>query len=97
MDPKLRPVLTAAAEALLPFMSQGAATGYEEACEPAPVYDAAFFRRVRALGDHPAVRDLNERVDSLVLPALFAHPGAMEQLPAILAAAAEPDGGVLDI
>lgn len=63
----------------------------------ATAYDECFFRRVRALGDHPAVRDLNDRVDSLVLPALFAHPGAMEQLPAILAAAAEPDGGVLDI
>lgn len=51
---------------------------------------------MRALDDDPAVRDFYDRVDSLVLPALFDHPGAMEQLPAILAAAVEPDGGVLD-
>ncbi|MBB3692445.1 hypothetical protein [Sphingomonas sp. BK580] len=56
-----------------------------------------MFRQVPALRDHPAVRGLDDRVDSLVLPALFAHPGAMVQLPAILAAATEPDGGVLDI
>lgn len=61
-----------------------------------PAYDEGFFQRVRVLGDHPAVRDLNAHIDAVVLPALFALPGAIDRLPAILEAA-EMDGGVLDI
>ncbi len=68
----------------------------DQVVEEAPSYDESFFQRVRALGDHPAVRDLNAHIDAVVLPALFAHPGAIDRLPAILEAA-EMDGGILDI
>lgn len=70
-------------------------------CDPEtavrPAYDETFFQRVRALGDHPAVRDLNAQVDAVVLPALFAYPDAIDRLPAILAADARARDATLDI
>lgn len=68
----------------------------EQVAEEAPAYDEGFFQRVRALGDHPAVRDLNAHIDAVILPALFAHPGAIDCLPAILKSFSV-NGGVLDI
>ncbi|OWK31789.1 hypothetical protein [Sphingomonas mucosissima] len=39
--------------------------------EDEPFYTPGFFRLLRELGDHPAIRHLNEHVDTVLLPALF--------------------------
>lgn len=36
-----------------------------------PVRDGAFFRRMRANGDHPDVKALNDYIDDVLLPAIY--------------------------
>lgn len=69
---------------------------HQEAAGAPSVCEASFLGRSRPSSDRQAGRDLNERLDSLALPALSAHLGGMEQLPASLAAAAESDCSILD-
>ena len=82
------------AEAFLSLPVFGTSAHGRVAPDGAQAYDEAFFRTLRALGDHPAVRDLNAYVDSVLLPGLFANPELMGRASAPAEDCAE---SVLDI